>query len=40
MTAIAIMATMSFSSCERVDAGHEGIWVSAIGRFFNKNLNK
>lgn len=31
MTAIAVMATMSFSSCERVDAGHEGILVDLYG---------
>lgn len=29
--AIALMALMSFSSCERVDAGHEGILVNLYG---------
>lgn len=31
MAAIAVMAAMSFSSCERVDAGHEGILVNLYG---------
>lgn len=31
MAAIAVMAAMSFSSCERVDAGHEGILVDLYG---------
>lgn len=31
MAAIAVMTAMSFSSCERVDAGHEGILVNLYG---------
>ena len=31
MVAFAIMATLGFSSCERVDAGHEGILVNLYG---------
>ena len=31
MMAVAAMAIMSFSSCERVDAGHEGILVNLYG---------
>lgn len=31
MVAIAVMTAMSFSSCERVDAGHEGILVNLYG---------
>lgn len=31
MAVISVMAAMSFSSCERVDAGHEGILVDLYG---------
>ncbi len=31
MSAITLMAALSFSSCERVDAGHEGILVNLYG---------
>jgi len=31
MLSIALMAVLSFSSCERVDAGHEGILVNLYG---------
>lgn len=31
MAAIAVMTALSFSSCERVDAGHEGILVNLYG---------
>lgn len=31
MAAIVVMTAMSFSSCERVDAGHEGILVNLYG---------
>lgn len=31
MAALALMTALSFNSCERVDAGHEGILVNLYG---------
>lgn len=31
ITAMCIMALLGFSSCERIDAGHEGILVELYG---------